>query len=342
MQKLKLIQCGVGGFGKGWVQGATIESDDFELAAIVDISPENLSAAAETTGLSKDKQFASLEDAIANVEADAVLSVTPPAVHAPHARIAFKNNLHLMTEKPLANTLQEAREMLALAKQSGKQLAVSQNYRFNPVIQKLKSLLHENAVGEFGHGHMDFYIAADFTGSFRETMEYPLLLDMAIHHFDLIRCVTGKDITKITVQSFKPGWSWYGHEPGLKVLMELDGGLPFSYSGDWSARGRSTSWSGDWRLQCGEGALLFERDKVSIARGDKWMKNETIEEVEAPPLKRQAQAATLHLFAQAIRSGELNEISGENNLASFAAVQAGIQSAQERRSVDVREMMEGF
>jgi len=45
------------------------------------------------------------------------------------------------------------------------------------------------------------------------------------------------------------------------------------------------------------------------------------------------------LFAQAIRSGELNEISGVNNLASFAAVQAGIISAEEGRTVDVRELI---
>jgi len=339
MQKLKLIQCGVGGFGKGWVENHSTKSEDFDLVAIVDISQENLNVAGEIAGIAAENRFASLEDAIEKVQADAVLSVTPPVVHVQHARVAFANNLHLMTEKPLADTMENAREMIALAKQSGKQLAVSQNYRFNPLIQKMKTLFQEKALGEFGHGHMDFYIPADFTGSFRENMEYPLLLDMAIHHFDLIRCVTGRDIVKINVQSFKPSWSWYQHEPGLKMLMELEGGLPFSYSGDWSARGRSTSWSGDWRLQFEAGSLHFERNEISIARSEKWSAEETIEAIEAPPIERELQAATLHLFAEAIRSGQATEISGENNLASFAAVQAGIISAEENRTVDVRELI---
>ena len=339
MSKLKLIQCGVGGFGKAWIENHSTRSEDFDIVAIVDISPENLKSAGELSGIGEENRFSSLEAAIKNVQADAILSVTPPAVHVQHARIAFANDLHLMTEKPLADTMENAREMIALAKQSGKQLAVSQNYRFNPNIQKMKSLFQEKALGEFGHGHMDFYIPADFTGSFRETMEYPLLLDMAIHHFDLIRCVTGRDIVKITAQSFQPNWSWYQNDAGLKALIELDGGLPFSYSGDWSARGRSTSWSGDWRLQFEDSSLHFERNEISIARSEKWSKEENIETLEAPPIEREVQAATLHLFAEAIRSGEPNEISGANNLASFAAVQAGIISAEEGRTVDVRELI---
>jgi len=339
MQKLKLIQCGVGGFGRAWIENHPTKAEDFDLVAIVDISAENLKVAGEIAGIAESNQFSSLENAIEKVQADAVLSVTPPVVHVQHARIAFANNLHLMTEKPLADTMENAREMISLAAQSGKQLAVSQNYRFNPTIQKMKSVLQDGVLGAFGHGHIDFYIPADFTGSFRETMEYPLLLDMAIHHFDMIRCVTGRDIVKITVQSFKPSWSWYQNEPGLKALLELEGGLPFSYSGDWSARGRSTSWSGDWRLQFEAGSLHFERNEISMVRSEKWSNEENEESVETAPIGLEAQAATLHLFAQAIRSGKQTEISGANNLASFAAVQAGIISAEENRTVDVRELI---
>jgi predicted dehydrogenase len=335
MSKLKLIQCGVGGFGKGWIENYSTQSADFDLVAIVDFNAESLAAARTVANLPEENCFASLEAALQSVEADAVLSVTPPAVHVQHARLAFAKGLHFMCEKPLADTIEHAREMISLAGVSGKQLAVSQNYRFRPFIQKLKSLLQEEAVGEFGHGHMDFYIPADFTGSFREDMEYPLLLDMAIHHFDLIRCVTGRDITRVLAWSFRPSWSWYAHEPGLKMLLELEGGLPFSYSGDWSARGRSTSWNGDWRLQCSEGALLFENDEIFVARSERWSREQTIEPIAAPGMELENQAATLHLFAEAIRSGKSNEISGANNFASFAAVQAGIESAQQGKAVEV-------
>ena len=54
------------------------------------------------------------------------------------------------------------------------------------------------------------------------------------------------------------------------MLLELDGGLPFSYSGDWSARGRSTGWDGNWRLQGSEGSLHLEKDALFLGRSERW------------------------------------------------------------------------
>lgn len=338
--KLRLIQCGVGGFGESWLQNQSSQSPDFDLVAIVDVRAEQLNKAGEAAGVAPEHRFGALETALQNVEADAVLTVTPPIVHAQHAALAFEHGLHLMTEKPIADTLNNARRMVKEAQERGLQLVVSQNYRYSPPVQQLKQLIEAKTVGDFGHGHLDFYIPADFTGSFRETMEYPLLVDMAIHHLDLVRCITGRNITKVTAQSFRPAWSWYQHDPGLKMLLELEGGIPFSYSGDWSALGRTTSWNGNWRLQCAAGSLHLEDDKVGIARCEKWSKNPTFEDVPAAPLERASQAATLHSFATAIRTGQPAATSGADNLHSFAAVIAGVTSAREGRTVEVRELLE--
>ena len=128
---------------------------------------------------------------------------------------AFGRGLHFMCEKPFADTVEHAREMLQLAEQSKRRLLISQNYRYRPVISRAKQLLEEKIVGPFGHGHIDFYIPADFTGTYREKMDFPLLVDMAIHHMDLIRYVTGRNIVKVTTLSFQPDWSWYAHHAGL-------------------------------------------------------------------------------------------------------------------------------
>ncbi len=332
--KLRLIQCGISGHGGGWLKNTTSQAPDFDLVALVDIMPDALEKARATINFTG-PTFTSLEDALQNVEADAVLTVTPPKVHLEHAKLAFAHGLHLMTEKPFADTLENAREMLRLSHEAQRQLVVSQNYRYRSGVQMLKTLLDQKTVGEFGHGDLDFYLPADFTGSFRETMEFPLLLDMAIHHLDMIRAVTGRNIARITAQSFNPDWSWYQHDAGLKMLMELDDGTPFSYSGDWSARGRATSWNGDWRLQCSEGALHFVDDEVQISRSEKWNKNAECETVAALPLEFEELNATLHEFAVSIRSGVPAPISGDDNIHSLAAVFAAMQSAREGRSVEV-------
>jgi len=339
MSKLRLIQCGVGGMGRTWWHDATGKSPDFELVAIVDIDDAALAEAGEALSLDASKRFKSLESALEKVQADAVLTVTPPAVHVEHAKIAFARGLHLLTEKPIAPDLAGAKKMVELAERAGKQLSVAQNYRYSSPMSRLKSLLDEKLVGEFGHGHIDFYIPGDFTGSFRETMQFPLLVDMAIHHLDLIRYITGRNITKVTAQTFNPPWSWFDHHAGLNMLMELEGGVPFSYSGDWSAKGRSTAWNGTWRLQCAQGSLHLDGEKISIDRCEMWGKNKTSEPVDIPELSPKAQAALLRHFAESIRTGNPPATSGRDNLWSFAAVMAGVKSASEGRTVEVGELL---
>jgi predicted dehydrogenase len=347
MPKLRLIQCGVGGFGGGWIRNHASKSPDFDLVAIADVSPAALSEAGDAVGIPADRRFGTLEAAIAAVPADAVLTVTPPAVHLAHAKLAFAHGLHLMTEKPIADTLPAAKEMVRLAAAAGRQLLVSQNYRFKPAPRLLRDILANNSasaasapsLGAFGHGHIDFYIPADFTGSFRQAMRYPLLIDMAIHHMDLIRCITGRNIRQVTAFSFRPSWSWYDHEPGLKMILELDGGLPFSYSGDWCAKGRVTPWDGNWRLQCAQGALHWEDGKILLSRCEPWNRNPSIQTLDPPPIPYESQAATLHAFAEAIRTASPAETSGADNLHSFAAVIAAVMSAEQKRAVDVEELL---
>jgi predicted dehydrogenase len=340
MSRIKLIQCGVGGWGAGWAKQRVPESPDFELAAIVDVSPKALADAGDAIGIPAERRFSSLETALDRVSADAVFTVTPPAVHVEHARLAFSRGLHLLTEKPIADTIENAKLMVRLAKESGRQLTVSQNYRFRPAALTLRKLITEKVLGPLGHGHLDFYIAADFTGTFRQTMRFPLLVDMAIHHLDLIRSVTGRNIVRVMAASFNPAWSWYEHDCGLKMILELEGGVPFSYSGDWSARGRFTGWDGEWRLQCEKGDVGWRDGKISLGRSSTWCKDLTIEEVVIQPPPFGEYSYVLHNFAEAIRTGIPAETSGSDNLYSFAAVIAGVRSVEEARAVRVGELLD--
>jgi predicted dehydrogenase len=340
MAKLELIQCGLGGMGRAWRDNATAASPDFEVVAVVDVNDKALQEGGEHLGVPPGRRFADLRDALAKVRADAVLTVTPPSVHVEHAKLAFASGLHLLTEKPIADSLENAKRMVRLAADAKRQLVVAQNYRYSAAMAHLRRLVAQAPLGKLGHGHLDFYIAADFTGTFRETMEFPLLVDMAIHHLDLIRAVTGANIARVTAASFRPQWSWYRHEPGLKMLLELDDGTPFSYSGDWSALGRQTAWNGTWRLQCSDGSIHVEKDQISLARCERWGKNLTEEPLEIPPAPLNGQAALLADFAHAIRDDEAAQTSGADNLWSFGAVMAGVESARSKGTVEVATLLQ--
>ena len=126
---LRLIQAGVGGMGGTWVN-ALKGRTDVEVVALVDITNAPLAKAGQDLNVPAERRFKDLSDAVKNVPADAVLTVTPPAVHLPHAKIAFDHGLHLLTEKPIAADLAEARQMVDLADKAGRILMVAQNYRY--------------------------------------------------------------------------------------------------------------------------------------------------------------------------------------------------------------------
>lgn len=338
--KLKLIQAGVGGMGRHWWNSAVRNSEDFELVAIVDISDAALDDCGAALNIPAAARFKSLDQAIKHVSADAVLTVTPPVVHLQHARLAFDAGLHLLTEKPIGATLADAREMVRLARAANRQLAVTQNYRYSPQAATLARLARQSTLGPLGHGKIDFFIPGDFRGSFRETMEYPLLVDMSIHHLDLLRYISGKNIRRVNAQTFKPQWSWYKHHPGLHMMLELDDGIFFTYTGDWSARGRCTTWDGAWRLQFDRGCVELDHSgKLSQSTCTFWGQEQQHTPIEPDALPLTQQAALLSEFATAVRTGVPAPTSGEDNLWSFGAVCAGVKSAQENRPVDVAELL---
>ena len=90
MEKLRLIQCGVGGMGKAWRDNATAGSDDFEVVAIVDINEAILAEAGTHLQVPAERRFGDLSEALKKVQADAVLTVTPPAIHVEHAQACIR------------------------------------------------------------------------------------------------------------------------------------------------------------------------------------------------------------------------------------------------------------
>ncbi|MGC4033978.1 MAG: Gfo/Idh/MocA family oxidoreductase, partial [Tepidisphaeraceae bacterium] len=214
---LRLIQAGVGGMGGAWVNALKGRAD-VEVVALVDIADTPLIEGGDKLNVPAERRFKDLVAAIDAVDADAVLTVTPPAVHVKHAEVAFSRGLHLLTEKPIGTTLDDTKKMVRLADAAGKILMVAQNYRYSPPMQTLIRLVREQPLGPLGSGHIDFYIPGDFRKTFRQTMQFPLLVDMAIHHLDLIRTVTGQNIATVTADTWNPPGSDYQHHAGLKML----------------------------------------------------------------------------------------------------------------------------
>lgn len=330
---MRAIQIGIGGMGRRWTW-ALRESkpQGWEIAALVDVSPEAFDwTTREWPEMAEIPHFTDAEKALSEIEADVAVIVTPPAFHRAQAEAAFAAGKHVLTEKPLAESMDDSRAMVAAAERAGKILMVAQNYRYSAEARTLRAEIDRGAIGQVGYANVLFQKAPRF-GGFREKMPYPLLVDMAIHHFDLIRFLTGADPATVYAHSWKPEWSWFEHDPSLAMVITMKNGTVVNYFGSWVGLGAETPWNGSWRIQGGKGCLLWNEQGITLAPGGQ---DQPVARVDPIALPRDGQLAILDEMMAALKEGRQPETSGADNLKSLALVFAGVESAGSGRPVSV-------
>ena len=328
----KIIQVGVGGMGHVWADRVA-ESTTWEAAAYVDANDDNLRAAAERHGISADICFARVKDALETVEADALLDVTPQQFRRGVCCAAFERGLDVLSEKPLADNLVNAKAIVETAGRLGRTYMVAQNYRYQTTAQTVRQFLHSGHLGSVGYVGVSFHKGPHF-GGFREAMPYPLVLDMSIHHFDLMRCFLDTDVVAVQALSTNAPWNWNKGEATISVSLEMANGVSVNYHGSWVATGWETCWNANWRFEGSKGVLLWENDVVEFSGAP-----DRKAPVPHTVAGKEHQAYLLEAFGQALDTGAEPETSGRRNLNSLATTYAVVKAAQERRRVEVAEML---
>ena len=80
-------------------------------------------------------------------------------------------------------------------------------------------------------------------------MRHPYLFDMAIHHVDMLRQISGREIAEVDARAWRVPDSPFRHEPTVEALLTLDDGTAVAYEGTLAAAtAAETSWNGDWEL----------------------------------------------------------------------------------------------
>lgn len=329
----RIIQVGLGAMGRDWAD-CVAQSEKWEAAAYVDINRKNITAAAERHGMPKNRCFRDLNIALRSVEADAVLDVSPQQTRPAICTTAMECGLDVLCEKPLADTLANATALANLAQTTGRTLMVAQNYRYQPAVQTARKFIAQGRLGKVGYAGVSFHKGPHF-GGYREEIAYPLLLDMSIHHFDMMRCILGKDIEAVQGASINAPWNWNKGDATLSACLELEEGIAVNYFSSWVSQGWETDWNGNWRIEGEKGVLLIEDSQVYFSS-----KNATRRKVPLVKMAKTHQTWLLDGFATALEKKMEPETSAGNNLNSLAATHAMTCAVQEQRRILVQELFE--
>lgn len=325
---LHLIVVGAGGMGGAWARNI-VDSPDAELVGIADLYPEAAARLAAATGIDG---LATGTDAIELAQragADAIVNATVPEAHHPVTIAALSAGLPVLGEKPVASTVAEGLSLAAAAEHTGQLFMVSQNRRYHPALHQAKQRLA--GLGAVGIVSVDFFQSPHF-GGFRDEMASPLLLDMAIHQFDMARYLLDADPVSVSCEEYNPAWSWYRGDAAANAVFAMEGGARFTFNGSWCSPGHETSWNGSWRISAERGSVLWDGEQDPVAAPD--------EPFDPGADHGRDIAGSLRQFIAALRRGEEPMGRVHANVMSLAMVEAATQSAAQGRRVQMDDVLD--
>ncbi len=321
-----------------WLKAA--KETGVELVGFVDIREEAARKRATDAGVTNPVVGTDLAAVLKQTKPDAVFDCTVPEAHVKVTLTALAHGCHVLGEKPLADSMEHARQMVAAAQQAGKIYAVIQNRRYIPSIRRVRRVIESGAIGELTTVNCDFYIGPHF-GGFREQMKHVLLLDMAIHTFDAARFLTGADAVAVYAKSWNPTGSWYAHGASAVAIFEMSNGLVYTYRGSWCSQGLPTSWECDWRFLGSRGSALWdggEKFQAQQATGQvEWTDKmrEVAWEIRSDD-KDRGHVGLMKEFVESMQTGRTPETICTDNIKSLAMVFAAIESAESGRRVEIK------
>lgn len=331
----RAVVVGAGSISGAWFPG--LKAEGVNVAAVVDI---NLTAAQRRIE-EYELEAAASTDLLRTLEEtrpDFVLDLTVPEARHLVVSTALQAGYHVLSEKPMAATMSQASDLLQLAQKTGKLFMVSQSRRWDANHALLKDLVRRDAVGALSTINCDFYTAAHF-GGFRDLMASPLILDMAIHHFDLARFITDADPVAVYAKEFNPKISWYAGNASASCIFEMTDGVIFTYRGSWCSEGCHTSWNGNWRLIGEKGTLLYEQDNKPrgqvVAGTEGFLRPLEDLDVPEPVMEFTGMRGALREMLSFLRSGSMPQTECNDNIKSLSMVFAAIESASRGERVRI-------
>ncbi len=330
MRKVK-----VGIVGIGWwsdvLAGAVAESDTLELRACYTRSADKAAAFAAKFDCEAVKSYDAM---LALSDLDGVILTTPNSAHRAGAEAAALAGKHVFVEKPISNTLEDGRAMIAACEASGVVLAVGHSYRRHGALRHLRRMIDDGELGRISLAEGVFSNDNGLKlkpGLWRsDPTEIPggCLMQIGIHQIDNLLYLLGP------VDEVSAYFNRLETEPDVEdvtaVLMQFGSGAIGYVAADYISPRRFTL-----ALHGTKANAYFDMDNDGL-------RLQRTGEAKPSPVEYEPNdhlRAELEDFASAIRDGKLPEIDGHKAMVPLAIVLAAGRSSTDRRSVELSELL---
>ena len=315
--KFGLCVIGCGAFARTFASAIQGELDYIDLFFA---SRDERRAAAFNSDLHGAGSFGSYEAACEDARVDAVYICTPHHLHLEHATLAAGAGKHILIEKPLARTKEEASAIVDVARDAGVTLMVAENYRFMPPVVAAKSMVEGGNIGtprliqlqeDFPFQPAEWRNNAEMNGG-------GVLIDGGIHKLSLLAYLAGdpSQVYAARIPSAQPG---LGAEDGVVAMLRYASGLVAVVNHTWSAGPHSER---PWVTVSGSSA------SIAFELGDDWI--DTIDDTGRHRRQlgsdRGGLAAMAREFRECVQERRPPAMTGEEGTRDVALVQACYES----------------
>lgn len=340
MSKLKVGVVGCGSIAKFRHLPEYAMNDQVEIVAVCDIVEERANKMVEEYG---GKAFTDYKEMLREAELDIVSVCLPNYLHAPVSIAALEAGKHVLCEKPMATSEEEALNMIQAAEKNGKKLMIAHNQRFVASHEKARELIADGTVGKihsfrtaFGHpGPEGWSIDGKDSWFFRKEEAFiGAMGDLGVHKTDLMRYLLGEEF--VEVGSFVESGAKEDStvDDNAVCILKSETGIIGTLAASW-AYGKEDNAT----IIYGEKAVLRLEDDPDHSLIVHHIGGETekfdLGKIQSNEDGGQSTTKVIDHFVDSIVNDTEPPINGEDGMKSLKVVLAALESSETKKIVQI-------
>lgn len=334
MKKLKVGVIGCGSIAQHRHLPEYQWNEQVELVAVCDIHEGRVKEIAEKYQV---KAYTEYEELLEDKEIEAVSVCTPNYLHAPISIAALKAGKHVLCEKPMATSKEEAEQMIEAAKASGKKLMIGHNQRFVKSHQKARQLIKSGEVGKihsfrtaFGHGGPEGWSVEGKEGWFfnKEKAFIGAMGDLGVHKADLLRYILDEEFVEVGAFVETNAKDFSNVDDNAVCVLKSTSGIIGTLAASWAYTAKEDNST----IIYGEKAVLRLEDHpnysliVQYATGE--VVNYELGRIQSNDAGGQNKSGVIDHFVESVTEDKEPLITGEEGKRSLGIILAALESSE--------------
>lgn len=343
MNKVKVAVIGCGSIAQHRHIPEYLMNSQAELVAVCDINEQRANEIARKYEV---KAFKDYQDLLESGIVDAVSVCTPNYLHAEISIAALNAGLHVLCEKPMATSREEAEKMIEAAENAGKFLMIGHNQRFVPSHQKARQLIKNGEIGKvysfrttFGHpGPERWSVDGKDSWFFQKDKAFiGAMGDLGVHKTDLLRYILDQEFSEVGAFVETNAKDFANVDDNAVCVLKTDSGIIGTLAASWAYTGKEDNST----VIYGEKGILRLEDDPEYSLVAQYANGEVVKyslgKIQSNDEGGQENSHVVEHFTEAILKGEKPLVTGEEGMKSLEVILAALESSHSKKFVAVQK-----